>query len=647
MFGHAKEGDGKIASSGAGGQYQRKRYFVDQREGGEKEDAGRLTFPQIWVESVCESSEEDEEECARLRRPQPVLRSLLATCTSTDVSFETNSTSSRQSSLQFSSRENSTELNDQERPCQKNADVEEAQMVAYEGRNSSSASIDSSSPSESPTSSLSQPQWPQSQSTLPEREATDGRERSEAVLDDFRTPVESLVEEWLRLVEVKGFPHPTPEAAEEDEDDEDDDDEADENEDKGALGEGFRVFDLCHRLRPEDVAEVLEGRVSKATGEPAGQCLVRLRNGDELMSTFGPGLRRRGRASIEGANLASRGLVCLRGHCDSVDGSLKGPGQAVLAAGSFWQRSPPGRITLHGSFEGGFMEGAVRGLDERGGLAFAGAFARGLPTGFCWLAHGNDEGHGWLHGEVDASGRFSGPAIAYVYPDLTTALLGDFEEECMVSARAAKIESASVSAAGILQLHIVNKESGEKNRPPFSRCPSDNDVVRCDWLLADPYESVTVVCAPSRINGAGDGLFAAKDLPAGRVIAYYNGVRVEPGQKYSANNCDYQIYVDWGDTDRSAFVDVPQKCADAGVYHASLAHKANHSFQPNCRFVPVEHPRFGRIPALFTLEAVPAGMELFAHYKYDTALAPRWYLEAWAASSRAVNGHSSDGDSSC
>jgi hypothetical protein len=53
----------------------------------------------------------------------------------------------------------------------------------------------------------------------------------------------------------------------------------------------------------------------------------------------------------------------------------------------------------------------------------------------------------------------------------------------------------------------------------------------------------------------------------------------------------FQIYVDWKNTDHSPFVDLPLECADINSYTASLGHKANHSFIPNCQFVAVQHPR--------------------------------------------------------
>ena len=35
------------------------------------------------------------------------------------------------------------------------------------------------------------------------------------------------------------------------------------------------------------------------------------------------------------------------------------------------------------------------------------------------------------------------------------------------------------------------------------------------------------------------------------------------------------------------------ECIDLDNYRASLAHKANHSFSPNCKFVAGDHPRKG------------------------------------------------------
>ena len=44
--------------------------------------------------------------------------------------------------------------------------------------------------------------------------------------------------------------------------------------------------------------------------------------------------------------------------------------------------------------------------------------------------------------------------------------------------------------------------------------------------MRDPYESRTVEVRESRIPGAGEGLFAARDIAVGECVAYFAGVRL-------------------------------------------------------------------------------------------------------------------------
>ena len=69
-----------------------------------------------------------------------------------------------------------------------------------------------------------------------------------------------------------------------------------------------------------------------------------------------------------------------------------------------------------------------------------------------------------------------------------------------------------------------------------------------------------------------------------------------------------------------------QKSSD---YTATLAHKINHSFDPNSEFVSAQHPCYGRIPAVRTIRRVAKGEELLAHYGMDMETAFDWYQEAW------------------
>ena len=142
--------------------------------------------------------------------------------------------------------------------------------------------------------------------------------------------------------------------------------------------------------------------------------------------------------------MSNHGVACVRGHYR--DGILVGEGRAILSekSDSPIPKQYPyarGQITLEGIFNDGYLEGPVRGLDERGRLVFIGMYSKGLPIGHCWQVR---EGQGWLYGKVcEQTGRFSGQSIAFIYPDLTTCLVGAFEEGRMVKARPSCISGAT------------------------------------------------------------------------------------------------------------------------------------------------------------------------------------------------------------
>ena len=81
-------------------------------------------------------------------------------------------------------------------------------------------------------------------------------------------------------------------------------------------------------------------------------------------------------------------------------------------------------------------------------------------------------------------------------------------------------------------------------------------------------------------------------------------------------------------------MDIPKDFISLSNYHASLGHKINHSFKPNCKWDVIHHPVFGRIPKIITLCEVEPETELTCHYMIDMNEAeksPRlkWYVEAW------------------
>lgn len=78
-------------------------------------------------------------------------------------------------------------------------------------------------------------------------------------------------------------------------------------------------------------------------------------------------------------------------------------------------------------------------------------------------------------------------------------------------------------------------------------------------------------------------------------------------------------------TDQENILDIPEKFRGLNQYSASLAHKSNHSFEPNAEFCPFHHPRFGNIPALKTTKSLKAGSEILVNYRYSFDSAPPWY----------------------
>ena len=81
-------------------------------------------------------------------------------------------------------------------------------------------------------------------------------------------------------------------------------------------------------------------------------------------------------------------------------------------------------------------------------------------------------------------------------------------------------------------------------------------------------------------------------------------------------------------------MDIPPEYISIKNYKATLGHKINHSFDPNCRWDIIEHPVFGRIPRIVTIKDIKADEELTCHYMIDMEEAGesenfQWYIRQW------------------
>ena len=316
--------------------------------------------------------------------------------------------------------------------------------------------------------------------------------------EDFHTPVASAIENWLGRIERFGFPGETLDAHIRDEINLDEEDDT-------WFEDGLvRIFDPYYDIDAGDIEKLESGKLNVA-GFPVGQCTVVLKNGDELLGAFKDGLRQ-GRGSLEGDNLLKHGIIFISGiYKDSL---LTGRGRAIISARSQWPMITS-RMTFEGIFNEGYLEGPVRGLDDKGKLTFVGEFRKGLPFGCCWLAK---EGQGWLYGSVDNRGRFSGDNVAFLFPDRTTAMVGNFQDEIMIQAAAGRVTGAKLNEAEVLCLELTTNQNKDDGQHFYSWSPSTCTEIKCDWLLPDCYEAVTVTCRSSKVNGAGEGTFILVEI---------------------------------------------------------------------------------------------------------------------------------------
>lgn len=195
-------------------------------------------------------------------------------------------------------------------------------------------------------------------------------------------------------------------------------------------------------------------------------------------------------------------------------------------------------------------------------------------------------GHFWKRLEGDAYSVTSGKNVTYIYPDLTNVLYGQVSAEGhMKNGRFGKLVELKYDhgCAGLPVPKIKKYQMGAK----FDHDLSTTVTICSKPLLRDPYEQQTCYISSSMIHPeAGEGLFAKRYLPKGSLVAIFNGVRLREVNGVPGIRSDYKICLE-----RGIDLDIPNWAICAKKYCATVAHKACHSFNPNCGFYLLEHPR--------------------------------------------------------
>ena len=118
-------------------------------------------------------------------------------------------------------------------------------------------------------------------------------------------------------------------------------------------------------------------------------------------------------------------------------------------------------------------------------------------------------------------GYFLGPELCYVYPDMSTILVGKFEKGQLVSGVEAKLIDVRPSWNGILQPFF-----NVKGHVTMKLSPSNKTYIGDGPLIPDPMENKYVYVANSTLKDAGRGIFLKRKAIKGQIVAFYNGIRM-------------------------------------------------------------------------------------------------------------------------
>ncbi|XP_020509036.1 histone-lysine N-methyltransferase SETD7 [Labrus bergylta] len=348
----------------------------------------------------------------------------------------------------------------------------------------------------------------------------------------------------------------------------------------------------------ENLEEVVEGPLDE-DDQPHGFCTVTYSSSDRFEGHFSHG-EKNGKGKFfffDGSTM--EGFY--------VDDALQGQGVYKYEEGG----------VLHGTYVDGELNGPAQEFNGEGRLVFKGQYKENIRCGDCQVYYPDG---GCVSGEVNNDGELTGDSIAYIYPDGLTALHGSFVDGELIEARCATLIS---NQSGRPRFEITS------NSPVYSYDKSTSTCIATHTLLPDPYESKMVFVADSLIKGAGQGLFAKTDAETDTVMAFYNGVRITHSE---VDSRDWAMNGNTISLDEDTVIDVPRPFDLIERYCASLGHKGNHSFTPNCKYEPFLHPRFGIIKCIRTLRAVQKDEELYVAYGYDHEAtgkngpeAPDWY----------------------
>lgn len=377
---------------------------------------------------------------------------------------------------------------------------------------------------------------------------------------------------------------------------------------------GVLQSDVTKYAVPFDPMEVLDDDFYSYVGgkDSSGEChgtgVLEYDDGSYVSGTWSHGVRQ-GLFKVD-TNKPGCEVVYLEGHYqdDRLEGLVK-----VQRMDGCWEE---------GWYKTGVLHGFCRTFSKTKELTFVAMHRNGRAFGTGWRMI---PGGGCVVGRVNEEGELTGSDLAYLYPDLKTAIVGTFEKGELVSGQTSSLQALHLDY-GAVKVPKFLPGQGPFLRRQISTTEQMTDLP----LVQDPYEQNMVVIQQSSVPGAEEGLFARGPTPPNTVLAFYNGIRSKKPsdgpQFWQEESNAYKIF---DPTCKEGVVNIPSKYHQLSSYCASLAHKTNHSFVPNCEFGEFWHPRWGLVPCIVSKHHMAAGEEAFVWYGYDLDYCPAWYLDAW------------------
>ena len=286
------------------------------------------------------------------------------------------------------------------------------------------------------------------------------------------------------------------------------------------------------------------------------------------------------------------------------------------------------------------VEATHHNQNEERRLITIGTFTKNIPHDLTWQTRSMRRLDGFLYGQVDLKGMFTGDDVTFIYPDLITGLRGTFVNGVLLKARAVDVVGERCKdGKKELKLQPSAKDSGIV----WKKHETNADYIGQHPRVMDPHERKSVYVAGSWLDEAGEGLFSRRIFSPGDLISYYSGQKTYLETILHQHNMSDWDIVDaasylyrigqhapaWWDYPRDLLLDVGSKYRSTSTYRTSLAHKANHKFGgSNAYWDMVHHPVVGGIACLVAYREIDEDDEVYVDYNYDMEeWVPAWYTE--------------------